>query len=45
MFADYMPKLDEARAGDAWSWWNLGEVVRRGSGVTVGDASPGHSWG
>jgi hypothetical protein len=37
----YMPKLDEARSGDAWSWWNLGEVVRRGSGVTVGDATQG----
>lgn len=37
----YMPKLDEARSGDAWSWWNLGEVARRGSGVTVGDATQG----
>jgi hypothetical protein len=34
----YMPTLDEARSGDRWSWWNLGEVVRRGSDVTVGDA-------
>ncbi|MGY4652492.1 hypothetical protein [Mycobacterium sp. URHB0021] len=34
----YMPTPDEARSGDRWSWWNLGEVVRRGSNVTVGDA-------
>jgi hypothetical protein len=34
----YMPTLDEARSGDRWSWWNLGEVVRRGSNVMVGDA-------
>ena len=38
---DYMPKLDEARSGDTWTWWNLGEVVRRGSGVIVGDATQG----
>ena len=35
---DFMPTLEEARSGDRWSWWNLGEVVRRGSNVTVGDA-------
>jgi hypothetical protein len=23
----YMPTLDEARSGDGWPWWNLGEVV------------------
>ena len=34
----YMPTPDEARSGDSWPWWNLGEVVRRGSNVTVGDA-------
>lgn len=34
----YMPTLDEARSGDRWPWWNLGEVVRRGSSVMVGDA-------
>ncbi|ORA09106.1 hypothetical protein [Mycobacterium arosiense] len=34
----YMPTLDEARSGDGWPWWNLGEVVRRGSNVMVGDA-------
>ena len=34
----YMPTPDEARSGDRWSWWNLGEVVRRGSNVLVGDA-------
>jgi hypothetical protein len=34
----YMPTPDEARSGDGWPWWNLGEVVRRGSNVTVGDA-------
>lgn len=34
----YMPTPDEARSGDRWPWWNLGEVVRRGSNVTVGDA-------
>lgn len=36
-----MPKLDEARSGDTWTWWNLGEAVRRGSGVIVGDATQG----
>jgi hypothetical protein len=35
----YMPTPDEARSGDRWPWWNLGEVVRRGSNVTVGDAA------
>lgn len=34
----YMPTPDEARSGDGWPWWNLGEVVRRGSNVMVGDA-------
>lgn len=34
----YMPTPDEARTGDRWSWWNLGEVVRRGSDVIAGDA-------
>src|SRR5271166_2806043 len=34
----YMPTPDEARSGDGWPWWNHGEVVRRGSNVTVGDA-------
>lgn len=29
-----MPKLDEARSGDMWTWWNFGTLVRRGSGVT-----------
>lgn len=39
MYGDHLPTLDEARSGDHWTWWPLGEVVRRGSGVTVGDAS------
>lgn len=34
----YMPTLDEARSGVRWSWWSLGEVVRRGSDAFVGDA-------
>jgi hypothetical protein len=34
----YMPTPDEARSGDGWPWWNLGEVVRRGSNATGGDA-------
>jgi hypothetical protein len=34
----YMPTPEEARSGDGWPWWNLGEVVRRGSNVMVGDA-------
>lgn len=34
----YMPTPDEARSGDRWPWWNLGEVVRRGGNATVGDA-------
>jgi len=35
---NYMPTLDGARSGDSWPWWNLGEVVRRSSNVSVGDA-------
>lgn len=34
----YTPTPEEARSGDRWSWWNLGEVVRRGGTVMVGDA-------
>lgn len=34
----HVPTLDEARSGNRWSWWNLGEVARRGSDVFAGDA-------
>ncbi|WP_157137528.1 hypothetical protein [Mycobacterium parascrofulaceum] len=34
----HLPTPDEARSGDRWLWWNLGDVVRRASNVTVGDA-------
>lgn len=34
----YMPTPDEARSGARWTWWNLGEVVRRGSNAIGHDA-------